>query len=239
MAENDCKIVLESKRDFPFTNGGTATIEMIKPAISTEPFAPPQSRALTKVVGPAPSRPAPSRPPPRLVSSERKHSNVPATHEKSALDEEPPAVQMKQQPKRPAPRPPTQQNQYVPSTKHTGTPPSHPSPRRPGTITEQQKRESFDLQRNPVYGLNTSELNTITTPSSPAVVEVDMSPKEKSPPPNTDKPPLQTKPATAPKLEHSLSHDTQKNLTPCKFAWLLCCEENYHHIQVIYIQFCL
>lgn len=236
MAETDCKIVLESKRDFSFTNGGTATIEMIKPAISTKPFTPPQLRALTKVVGPAPSRP-----PPRLVSSERKHSNVPATHEKSALDEEAPAVQMKQQPKRPAPRPPTQQNQYVPSTKHTGTPPSRPPPRRPGTITKQQKRESFELQRNPVYGLNTSELNTssnITTPSSPAVVEVDMSPKEKSPPPNTDKPPLQTKPATAAKLDR-LSHDTQKSLTPCKFALLLCCEENYHHIQVIYIQFFL
>ena len=220
MAETDYKIALEPKRDFPFTNGGTATIEIIKPAISTEPFTPPQSRPSAKVVGPAPSRP-----PPRLVSSETKHSTVSATHQKSALDEEPPAVQMMQQPKRPAPRPRTQQNQYVPSTKRTGTPPSRPPPRRPGTITEQQKRESFDLQRNPVYGLNTSELNTsstITTPSSPAVVEVEpepMSPRQKSPPPNTGKPQLQPKPATAPKPER-LSHDTQKSLTPCK---LLCC----------------
>ena len=153
MAESDYKIALESKRDFSFTNGGTATVETIKPSTSTEPSTPPQFRPSAKIVGPAPSRL-----PPILVLPETKCSTAPATHQKSALNEEP---QMRLQSKRQAPRPPTQQN----------------------------------LQKNPVCGQDTSELNispTLTTPSSPAVMEVNpepMSPKQTSPPPN---PPLQS-----------------------------------------------
>ena len=145
MAESDYKIALESKRDFSFTDGGTATVETIKPATSTESSTPPQFRPSAKIVGPAPSRL-----PPILVLPETKCSTAPATHQKSALNEE------RLQPKRQAPRPPTQQN----------------------------------LQKNPVCGQDTSELSispTLTTPSSPAVVEVNpepMSPKQTSSPPN-------------------------------------------------------
>ena len=98
MAESDyTEITIESERDLSFTNGGT--VKIIKPVTSTEPSTPPQSRPLAKLVGPVL--------PPRLVLPETKCSTVPATHQKSALNEEP---QMKQRPKRQPPRPPTQQN---------------------------------------------------------------------------------------------------------------------------------
>lgn len=189
MAESDyTEITIESERDLSFTNGGTETVKIIKPVTSTEPSTLPQSRPSAKLVGPVL--------PPRLVLPETKCSTVPATHQKSALNEEP---QMRQRPKRQVPRPPTQQN----------------------------------LQKNPVCGQDTSELNispTVTIPSPPAVVEVNpepMSPKRKSPPPN---PPLQSKPTRVIKPE-SLS---QESLTPCEFGIVTCYLFSYHiHLKFV------
>lgn len=226
-AKSSYKRTTDSKKQRLRNNYTTTPIEVVKPATGVASSRPPPPRP-----------PAPSNPPPRHIPVvTRPHPIAPAPTAPNGT-----SVPPNQQHRRPAPKPPTQHappTQRAPPTQHaqhtqhipptqrppptqpTSPPPSHPPPRRPGTVPEPH----FDLQKNPVYGLNigipTSSPSRVTPAPAPLNNPEPASEPPKPGPPSPSKPALQPKPPPMAPKPRSLPHNSQTPTT-CEFLFLSC-----------------